>query len=441
MFPISLPSPLSQLDRVARTCVLGLFISLFQPAHSARAQNITPVYVDDSVAARETLAKIPELLRAGNTAQAARNLQNLLDTESDRMLEAGDDQDFFRSVRAHVHQLLLSTPQLLQPYRLNESDRAAAALAQGDFLNVERSRLLTPAGLEAALRLSQIHLEAGRFEAARLTLAQLQTHPDRLTSPAAAKSCAAAAVAVARSIDRDDVRAWARALATSAQLPEPSAADLAPLPRPARASLVPLSPMSQAGPIAADLGGIDPLSSVLLGTQFERSRDPADEQLRVLEREVEMPDRALPWTFATVLGDTVFINDGVEFTAMDRYTLSNRWRSRPPEIVFDDPSWDERRGRIYRSDLGASLEDVASVSVGSGVVVGATGLAVGGGRRGDPRVHAFDAQSGAWIWSLDPASRAISRRSRPPPSPRPRFPCSPLSHVSGWPHRRRSRWH
>ncbi len=392
------------LKLAARLCVLGLSFAPFIAPQPALAQNAAPVYVDDSVAARETLGKIPELLTAGNIAQAARNLQNLLDTESDRMLETGNDPDFFRSVRTLVHQLLLSNPALLERYRINESDRAAAALTEGDFRTVEHTRLLTPAGLDAALRLSQFHLEAGRFDAARLSLIQLQNHPDRIASPVAAKACAAAAVSIAHYIDREDVRTLARTFARDAKLPEPSATDLALLPRPARASLIPLTPMSQTGPIAADVGGVDPLASVLLGSQFERSRDPADEQLRVLDRETEAPDRGMPWSFATVLGDTVYVNDGVEFTALDRYTLSNRWRSRPPEMVYDESSWDERRGRIYRSDLGASLEDVAGLSVGSGVVVGATGLAIGGNRRGDPRIHAFDAQTGAWLWSLDPTS-------------------------------------
>lgn len=392
------------ISRAARLCILGLCGLAFTAPRLASAQNAAPVYVDDSVAARETLGKVPELVVAGNIAQAARNLQNLLDTESDRMLETGNDPDFFRSVRFLVHQLLLSNPQLLERYRTNESDRAAAALAEGDYATVEHTRLLTPAGLDATLRLAQVHLEAGRFDAAWLTLSQLANHPDRVSNPAAAKACAAAALSVARYLDRENVRALARTFALDAKLPEPSAAELALLPRPARASLTPITPMSKAGPIASDIGGSDPLASVLLGSQFDRSRDPADEQLRVLDRESESPDRGMPWSFATVLGDTVFVNDGVEFTALDRYTLSRRWRSRPPEMVFDESSWDERRGRIYRSDLGASLEDVASLSVGSGVVVGATGLAVGGGRRGDPRIHAFDAQTGSWLWSLDPTS-------------------------------------
>ena len=373
-------------------------------AASAYGQNVAPVYVDDSVAARETLAKIPELLGAGNVSEAARTLQTLLDTESERMLEVAGDGDFFRPTRLVIHELLLSNPELMARYRVNETEKAQALLDSGDYLSVEHTRLLTPAGAQAALRLAQVHLEAGRFDAARICLTQLTTHPDAGAGTAFSKDVARMALRIARYLGRADARAWATERCAAAGLAPPTEADLAAVPRPARAAITPLSPGSAAGPLPTALDGPDALASASLGSQFDRSRDLADEQLRAVDQEAEIPERAIPWTFATVAGETVFVNDGVEITAMDRYTLSQRWRSRPPEMVLDESSYDERRGRIYRSELGGSLEDISGVSVGSGMVVAATGLAVGGGRRGDPRVHAFDELTGNWVWSVDPVA-------------------------------------
>src|SRR5204863_8263479 len=96
----------------------------------------------------------------------------------DKVLEIPGDGDLFVSVRARAHALLLSNPALLERYRADQS-RPAQDLLDTDPESVERTRLLTPAGFEGALRLAQEHLESARFEAARLVLEQLESHPDR----------------------------------------------------------------------------------------------------------------------------------------------------------------------------------------------------------------------------------------------------------------------
>ncbi len=167
-----------------------------------------PVYVDDSPAAAESLAGVPGQLAMGNLDAAVRVLQRLLEEEGDRAaLSLGDDPDLFISVRSRVNDTLMKTPALLTRYREAQGPLADRMLEEGSDEVVERTRLLTRSGFEAALRVAQRELEAARFESALLTLRQLESHPDRTGD--AGRDAAELLQAVARYVDRGDV--WDRA--------------------------------------------------------------------------------------------------------------------------------------------------------------------------------------------------------------------------------------
>ena len=101
-------------------------------ASGAGAQNVNPVYVDDSAAAADTLSRAPQLAASGNTPEAARALQRLLEEEPDRVAPQGvADPDLFTSVRLRVHQVLLGDPELLAEYRRLMEARPAELLAAG----------------------------------------------------------------------------------------------------------------------------------------------------------------------------------------------------------------------------------------------------------------------------------------------------------------------
>lgn len=356
------------------------------PAGLARAQ-LAPVYVDDSIVAQEALARAVELVGAGNVAEAARVLQSILDSEPDRVvLVESDDQDphLFESVRSRVNRVLLASPELLAQYRMVEGPRAESLLAAGRLDDAERTRLLTRPGLEAAFRLAQIQLEGGRFEAARLTLAQLEHHPDRRASHDAARL----ARAVARYLTRADVSAWAERWALESGLAEPPTAPAAPPPRPIRIATDPLSIVEHLP------GNADPrpLVSTLLGPLPEgRSAlpDPTIERGGV--------PRDDPWTFPTVYGDMVFVTDGAWVTAFDRYTLATLWRTRAPGL----PEASRAERMMPRQRAGRFLDDAATVAAGGGVIVASAGMTGAGNRTGDPRVTGYDAATGRVLWSFD----------------------------------------
>lgn len=381
---------------------------------------VGPVYPDDSIAAREGLSRAAELSAGGNATEAARVVQGVLDADAGSVMESLTDPDLFVAVRSRAHQLLLASPVLLDRYRAAEESSARAALDAGEVELVERTRLLTRAGMEAALRLAQEEIESARFEPARLTLEQLNSHPDRLgpgADAAGAQRAAKLALTLARYIDRTEVRRWAESWAVEAELPGPGgvppkvgAADPAPPTVPMLSPLTALPGLDVEGLVAR------PLQSAWLSQDAEAD---ATDAARLAQSPRRMFGREVvdePWVFPTVVGDVVYTNDGRSIAAWDRFTLQVLWRVSPSNAEFGVDAGEtdgepalapgvRQERTIYRPGQ-TSLEDSASVTVVGGVVVATTGLAVQGGRDGDARVHAIDAATGRVLWSASPAAQS-----------------------------------
>lgn len=340
---------------------------------------------DDSVVAREALPRVRELAAGGNTALALGVLQDLLDREGDRLLPSADDPSLFYPVRRLLHELLLSEPALLDKYRVAEGPRAQQLLDAGDHATVERTRLLTAPGFEAALRVAQLELEAGRFESARLVLQQLERHPDRSRGGRGAADAAGLATLVASYIGRDDALAWAARWTRDAglsDLPRPPALPVPAHLRPGESALAGFAATPDSG------GPREPLQAVALGDQrgSRPSDDPAASRLD-----------ASRWILPTVAGDTVMVNDGVRVAAFDQATLAPVWEFSPVpsgSTVADLAA----QANSFRPN---ELEDVSAVTVWGGVAVAATGVPAAGGRAGDSRVHALQAADGRALWSAE----------------------------------------
>jgi outer membrane protein assembly factor BamB len=378
-------------------------------AASASAQLQNPVYFDDSPRAGDTLGQIPSLTSSGNWSEAVRALQALLDEDAERLLPTPGDPDLLVSVRRRVHETLIDSPELLERYREAQRDEAQRLLDEGDAAIVERSYLLTPAGFEAALRLAQQHLESARFEAAALTLEQLDDHPDR--SGASSGEAAALLSEVARYLDRPSLGARAQRWAVQAGV---AIGRPAPAERPELASREARSPylggeeVQLTGMLRAPLHSVELMPPELFALYFRRS-------VRSGGRAVQATPQ--PWIFPTVVGDTVYVNNGFSVSAWDRFTLNQKWRAAPPAPTIEQIE-DQRRFGLS-TNLPASstdkIEDTASVTVAGRVVIATTGIAASNGREADGRVHAFDARNGARLWSvavagLDPSLDSASVR-------------------------------
>lgn len=376
---------------VRRPIAAWLALSL---ALAASGQAPNPVYVDDSPAARATLGRVPELIEARNIGEAVRSLQKLLDTESERALEVPGDSDIFVSVRRRVHETLLASPDLLAAYREAQGPMASKLLAEGDHARVERAFFLTAAGAQATVRVAQAHLEHARFEAARLALEQLDTHPDA-ASPEIVREAAPLAALIARYLDRDEVRAWAGDWARRAGH-EARALDAIESPRgiPRVFSATTGGPRPETGDIVWT-----PLrSSPLGGKAFFEHNEALDEIGRAAGGAMMLHQPA--WVFPAIADETVYVSDGATIAALDRFTLEERWRTRPadPEGRYELL---ELARRPNERAYSRGFDDGNTVALTRALVLTTTGVAALASRSGDPRVHAIDRDTGRVVWSVD----------------------------------------
>lgn len=376
---------------------IGAGVVCAQPVGGFRGflQPENPVYADDSPAAADTLARVPQLVASANQTEAVRALQVLLDTEPDRVVQSKHDAALYVSVRQRVHEVLLESPELLALYRSTRGPTAEARLVAGDVQGVETSYLLTPAGFEAALRTAQLHLEAARFESARLTLEQIESHPDRRGSDGA--TAATLYGLVARFLDRPEV--WDRATRWTQE-----AGAGAPPPREAAA-----------WPAGAMVPSFDTLGRGAAGMSIADEEIPPRPLWSVgfVDRPSQ-PDVSRPssqrgpwiglWIFPTVAQDLVFINDGVRIRAWDRYTLEPRWDVVPALGGGIDAGAIADAQQRQRMAAARAVDDIASVTVSGRRLYATTGVPYDGQREGDPRIHAIDPQSGRVFWSSHPST-------------------------------------
>lgn len=349
-------------------------------APAARAQNApgqNPVFVNDSPAATDALISMRDSLTRGTIDQAVRLAQRLLDEHAEILVAAEADGSLFTSVRARVHEALLADGEFLARYRRVQSAAAQDDLAAGRVGAVERSRLMTPAGLEAALRVSAEHLEAGRFHAALLTLREIERHPDR-AGPAGARV-------------ETIVRTLARYLpeASSLLAPGNAPARIEPPARPA--SLTPLSvlPRSDTAAIVAQPLSTTPFSAVDAG-DGQRVSDDAPVFGRSLR------------SFPTLMGDTVFVSSGRQVLAFDRFTLSARWARSLSEVPGLDPApRDEDRGAFRGRGFGPfSADDARLLTVSGSLLLAVASSDTDNAADARQAMAALDPSSGRLLWSI-----------------------------------------
>lgn len=383
----------------ALAAIAGLCVA--SPAWAQFARAVNP---DQSVTAEDAMLRVRELGEAGNTSEALRVLQQLLETDADRMVPVQDTQDpeRFESVRAACHRLLLGWPELLTRYRAAEEQNALRQLAEGKHREVERSRFMTQAGLEATLRIAQEDLEAGRFEAARMRLEECDEHPD--AKGPLAKDRAQLAIEAAHQIGRDAVRAWAEALAREAGVQTEANWNVRRAPaRYAQATTgLDAQPPIDAGSIGAQaLNSLSPSGDGMAEAIIELEGWGQDKFTSNDGTEI-LADATESAMFGASVGGLVLINDGYTVACLDSATLGVRWRTVPPQVMGIAGDFEEDWSQPMIG--GREAEPSSSVAAGSGVVVagtksssdefrGVTGLTL----------HGMDIATGKVLWSVSPA--------------------------------------
>lgn len=353
-----------------------------------QAPEVNPVYVDDAPLAGEALALAPALLDSGNAVEAVRVIQRLLDESGDLLIEHPRDPGRFEPVRERVHELLLEREELLTLYRRVESARAQRDLEVVGAGHVERTRLLTPAGLDAALRVAQGLYEDGQFDGALLVLAQLDRHPDIGSRRVEAAGLLAG---VLRHVDRDDARALLAAWGGER--------NLGPIEPPAGVAERVQTAMDDAGEIDLTEMVGSPLHSIDLPGLQARGDDEVDFS------EFE------PWVMPAVTSEEIIVNDGERVMSVDRFTFERRW-------VAQAEGWPGRNAipgvrQRGRTTPDAQMQGVSAAVVRGNLVAAITGWVVSYGRGGvatrfgDPRLHAIERTSGRVLWSWHPVQADV----------------------------------
>lgn len=399
------PGPRTRRRTAARATLLLCLCAILAGTRSSHAQD-NPVFLDSSTLAADVFAGLPGLLASGNTGEAVRLLQRLLDEDTGRLIVSDTDPNLFEPVRERVHHVLLNNPDLLKRYRAAETDDAALTLADRRADLVERTRLLTGPGFQAALQVAAEHLGAGRFESARLTLAQLDTHPDRADRALAAQA-ADLWTRLAAYIPREEVleaaRRWTKAAGNSFDTPEPT-------PWPASLRTPVWTPQHPTEPFSLT----DLVSSPLCSAPL-RADTAAEDDDAVLTRRGR-PSPEFPYLYPTVSGDTVYTNDGLWIAAWDRFTLTPKWRTKPRGADYEREELESMYASApYRRNSSRDAEEPNTLAVSGRLLLAATGIVTNGTRTGDPRLHALDARTGRVIWStyideLDPQLEESSTR-------------------------------
>ncbi|TVQ62202.1 MAG: hypothetical protein EA378_07025 [Phycisphaerales bacterium] len=373
-------------------CVLGA-----APWSFGQADN--PVYVDETPRAGDALARVPALVEAGNVAEAVRALQAMLDESAERLIATDADPSLYLAVRTRVHAALLADRELLDRYRQVEGASAARALEAGEAGEVERRHLLTPAGFDAALRVAQLEMESASFDAARMTLRQLDRHPDRTPGSVRARSAARLATTLTRYTDDAPLRALAERWRAEGGLEDTAA--------PARVEHPPASRTLATSPLTVNspLDTPDLLASAM--SSVPTSPAGTDEVLEGrTERERQAMREATSWVFPTVVGDVVYVNDGRTVSAWDRFTLEPIWRAEPEPLTRGEIANERDLGNLTNFRPGGPRPpgDSNTVTIAGALALAATGISYNEGRDGDPRVHAIDTRTGRVLWSRAIAS-------------------------------------
>ncbi len=352
----------------AGLCLLGV-------RAQSDAQISSPVYVDDSPRTVDALSRSAELAGAGNLMEAAGILEDLLRLDSERVVARRDDADLFVTVRTRVHEVLLANPGLLTQYRARAHAAATNLLEQGAHRAAERSSLLTTPGFDAAVRVAQEQLEHAQFDAALLTIAQLDTHPDRKGERE--KRATTLGGLILSYLDPEDsgahhdaarvVRAWGVGGLGAAE-----------------------RPAAQHGAGMTDVWGGVPHEGLLARPLWQEyfGLERSGRRYSISDDDLIPAGTHDLDVWPTVLGEDVFINDGQTVSAWNRFTLSRRWSAVLPDL------------RGISKEIGASSGEANQVAAADGWVVALSSeRPVRSRDKAKRSLHGIDALTGRVVWS------------------------------------------
>lgn len=322
------------------------------------------VYLEDSPAAMRLADEARELQTRDRAGEAAQKLQQIVDEYPDKLMPRDDGG--YTDARLWVRRRLLDDAALREAYHgrfdavaqrvLEEARPRGMAGEQDAAREVLRRYPLTPAGLDAALRLAGGHVERGDGPAAAAALADAADHPD---------------------LDRRaemffELRAWAAALSGDQARVEQALrtlADYAPVESALRQALAGIVESSTEEASTSDAEpDRPPLERPLWQVTIESTTTArVVAQPRAVQGVADGETR-----FEPVAADGVLLlNDNNRVYAIDRVSGRLRWAYR-----YEEPLSDNANLHVRAFGAGRIIQDRRAVLVHRDAVVAVLGHAV-----------------------------------------------------------------
>jgi outer membrane protein assembly factor BamB len=319
-----------------------ILVALLLACALARAQESAPATIDASPTAAELLRRAEEMASA-NPGESARLVQEAVDRFAGRLVPWPPEPDRWRSAAAAAEELLRANPEVRARWLQREGPVAERALEEGRWLDAVQLRAVSPAALQAMLRLAQLAMDEGRLLDARLWMERALRHADL---DAATRSRIEAAL--------EAVRARVSPAASRPALASGTIDDWQPL------------------------WGLDNPSSWM--ARRITDQDPVTAR-RNLDAQVR--DGSALAAVPRFDGDAVLLADGTSAQAIERFSGSPIWRS----VI----------GTLSDAPM-QPLEDLTVAEPAGDVVLTLPGHALPDQRSGTPRVTAIDRATGFKIW-------------------------------------------
>lgn len=376
---------------ILRFCGVGAVLFATHTPLDARAaaQESAVVAVDDSPTGEQLLSQAEEQ-SVNNPAEAARLMSRLLDEFGRKLVRAPGQSDVFVDGRTRAERFLREHPRVLERFRAAQSGEAERLAEVGEYQLLLETRLLTPAGIRAALRQVQRAIEAAEFAQARRLLDSIADHPDRAEIDPALRATVTALTAWGLG----DGSAASAVIDELERASDPTLAQLG-----GRLAATIRTPITASAPISnpldpAAFGAIPPHPVLLWSEPLEQALAPRlaqsiDEGLiSATGSEGATTNGRLLVSIPTIRGSLVLVNEGYAVRAYEAYSHLPRWYQ-----IIGAPN-------APRSDLSAG--DLEVVVATGDRVLALSGHALGTERSGGGRLVCLDIHTGRRLWEVMP---------------------------------------
>ena len=356
---------------------------------SARAQESAIVAVDDSPAAEQMLSQAEDQA-ANNATESARLISRVLDEFGRKLVRVQGKSDRFVDGRSRAESFLRSHPQVLLRFRSAQSGEADRLASASEDRRLIETRLLTTAGLFAAVREVQREVELAQFVSAKDLLDSIENHPD-IASVTPSILATLTVLTAWGNGDEAIISSTLQTLANSQDAELRHLAERLTITVKDRMSAVnhtinPLAP-TRFGPIPAH--AVRLWSEPLENSIYSRLQDSIEAgALPASSSEGSAASGRFLVSIPTVDGALVLVNEGYVLRAYDAYSHL--------------PKWDQFIGapNAPRTDMQAG--DLEVVVVASDCVLALSGHALGSERTGGGRLVCLDLGTGRRRWELAP---------------------------------------